>query len=87
MSHVEVPERFGEIDNQVNKAFAKLLSTLRSIDKSKVASYMSNAFNDGVLDYSDFGVERVTDKMNIAIDFLTSKANNIENQKVVQKAT
>lgn len=87
MSHVEVPERFGEIDNQVNKAFAKLLSTLRSIDKSKVASYMSNAFNDGVLDYSDFGVERVTDKMNTAIDFLTSKANNIENQKVVQKAT
>ena len=86
MSHVESPERFGEIDNQVNKSYAKLLSTLDRIDEELLSKYMSNAFNDEVLDYSDFGIAHGTEKMYTAINYLKSKMNKVPDaQKVAQK--
>ena len=86
MSHIEAPERFGEIDNQLNKNYAKLLSTLDRIDDKLVSEYMSNAFNDEVLDYSDFGIAHGTEKMYTALNYLKSKINKVsDSQKVAQK--
>ena len=51
-----------------------------------VNEYMSNSFNDEVLDYSDFGIAHGTEKMYKAINYLKSKMNKVpDNQKVAQK--
>ena len=86
MSHTVIPERFSEIVNQVNKNYAKILSTKSAIESSVVDKYTSNLFNDEVLDYSDCGVLKATENMNKAIEYLKSKmGHNKENEKVVQK--
>lgn len=88
---LNIPDRYASITNKINRNFALLVSNRVISDPNIISKYKADLLNDNVLDYSNFGVTKVSDGMLKAMDYINNKSNivNINDytkNSVMQKA-
>lgn len=88
---LNIPDRYASITNKINRNFALLVSNRVISDPNIISKYKADLLNDNVLDYSNFGVSKVSDGMLKAMDYINNKSNivNINDytkNSVMQKA-
>lgn len=88
---LNIPDRYASITNKINRNFALLVSNRVISDPNIISKYKADLLNDNVLDYSNFGVSKVSNGMLKAMDYINNKSNivNINDytkNSVMQKA-
>ena len=88
---LNIPDRYASITNKINRNFALLVSNRVISDPNIISKYKADLLNDNVLDYSNFGVTKVSDGMLKAMDYINNKSNIINindytKNSVMQKA-
>lgn len=85
LNGLNIPDKFASISNKINRNFALLVSNRAINTLDPVHKYKSHLFNDKVLDYSTLGVDKVTNGMIQALDYVEKKNNNIVNINDINK--
>lgn len=75
LSDINIPDLFAKIANKINKVFATLVSTKDITNKEAIDKYKSYLVNDEVLDYSQVGLDNVSNNMMEAMNYLEENLN------------
>lgn len=89
LNGVNIPDRYASISNKINRNYAMCASNrlVRDVD-----NYKQYLLNDKVLEFSNIGVEKVSNGMFQALEYVKNKNNNMVNindynkTNVMQKA-